>query len=341
MNSSPTTSNTETLADLLARAHKFLERRDRSEQQAREPLPTEPPVSPPVIVPVLPETLGAFKAALIATKPHTNHAAEWWTKVAYRKWAGRCVYCDRELQPLGTEGVDPAHKATCDHLIPITVGGPDHHEAVVLACMSCNASKSQSDWITWGKGTDKKAIRALRAKLSRESWNHLAQDPVKTKTKLKIERMLEVRWAQPRFLCHASLNTGGAFIGWKDGSNVPTDVIWQLRQFGGKEIKELDRGQGRHRWVFCFDQPAQALDAIWALIERNALVRRLDLSPAFPDATPSDSEALALWPYSFPNVGNLVKRRWDKPNGFRGHSQAWREGRVSKGSEGRWVVHDP
>lgn len=340
MNPSPNPSTAEPLADLLARAHSFLEQRERNEQPTREPLPIKPPPSPPLVVPVLPEAIAAFKAALIATKAHTDHAAEWWTKVAYRKWAGRCAYCDRALQPAGTAGVAPAHRATCDHVIPITVGGPDHHEAVVLACVSCNSSKGQSDWISWGKAIDKKAIRALRTKLSRESWNHLAQDPTKTKTKLKIDRMLEARWSQPRFLCHASINTGGAFIGWKDGTNVPTDVIWQLRQFGGKEVKELGRGQGRHRWVFCFDQPARALDAIWALIERNALVRRLDLSPEFPDATPSDSEALTMWPYSFPNVGNLVKRRWDKPNGFRGHSQAWREGRVSKGSDGRWVVRD-
>lgn len=108
MTRTPNPSNTEPLADLLARAHSFLNRRDQSEQQAREPLPAEPPVLSSVIVPVLPEALAAFKAALVATKAHTDHAAEWWTKVAYRTWGGRCAYCGRELKPVGTEGVDLA-----------------------------------------------------------------------------------------------------------------------------------------------------------------------------------------------------------------------------------------
>jgi len=327
----------------VARTKVILERADQLFPAPAAPVVVEPPVPLPALVfPIIPEAKAAFLATLLATRPHNNPGPDWWTKVAYRKWGGHCVYCGREVPPLDTPDVNQADKASADHLIPISVGGPDHHDAIVLACVSCNCAKRQRDWIMWGKAVDKKAIKALRMKLSRECWNHLAPDPVAVRTKLKIERMLDARWEHPRFLCHATITAGGGFIGWKDGSHVPPAMIWLLRQRGADAFNDGDhRGKGRNLWVFSFTDQRAALDAIWELIAHNALVRRLDLSPAFPDVTPEDSGPLADWAQSFPHVTYLVKRRWHKPSGFRGHSQAWREGRVTKGANGNWVVHDP
>ena len=296
---------------------------------------------PPLTIAINPAAQAAFMRALAGVKSIQENRPDWWLKVALRKWDYACAYCGRAIteddrQPRNHEG-----QPTVDHLIPLTVGGPHHHDAVVACCLACNVSKGRHDWLTWGKAIDKKAIKALRAKLSRECWNHLAPDPIIVKTKLKVERMLTARWEHPRFLCHASITAGGAFIGVGNTLNAAREFSWILRHHGGKPVHHEKTAATKHLSVFSFDQPQAALDAIWALIERNALLRRLDLSPQFPDATPSDCEALAMWPYSFPNVGNLVKRRWDKPNGFRGHSQAWREGRVSKGHNGQWVVRDP
>ena len=327
----------------VARTKVILERADQLFPAPVAPAVVEPPAPlPALVVPILPEARAAFHAALLATQPHHHPSPDWWTKVAYRKWRGHCVYCGREVPPLDIPNVNRAEMASVDHLISVSVGGPDHLDAIVLACLSCNSTKRQRDWIMWGKAVDKKGIKALRMKLSRQSWNHLAPDPVAVKTKLKVERMLDARWEHPRFLCHASINAGGSYIGWKDGAHVPPAMIWLLRQRGAEAFNDGDhRGKGRNLWVFSFTDQRAALDAIWELVAHNALVRRLDLSPEFPDATPSDNEALADWAQTFPNVSNLVKRRWNKPSGFRGHSQAWREGRVTKGENGAWIVRDP
>lgn len=330
------------LDEIQTRLQKLLQDTEAFAQQEGLPVVALPEVAPrpPLTIAIDPAAQLAFMRALAGVKTVQEGRPDWWIKVALRKWNYACAYCGRSITENDRKRHNHEGQPTVDHLIPLTVGGPHHHDAVVACCLACNASKGRLDWLTWDKAVDKKAIRELRAKLSRESWNHLAPDPVKVKTKLKVERMLAARWEHPRFLCHASITSGGAFIGVANTLHAPREFSWILRHHGGKPVQHERTASTPHLSVFSFDQPAQALDATWALIERNALVRRLDLSPEFADATPRDREALAMWPYSFPNVGNLVKRRWDKPNGFRGHSQAWREGRVSKGTDGRWVIRD-
>jgi hypothetical protein len=326
----------------VARTKAILELHD---QQHPAPAPDvvveQPAPLLPLVVPVLVEAQGAFIQALLKTKSIKDYRPDWWLQVAMRKCGYQCAYCGCSLTADDRLRHNHAGQPTVDHLIPLTVGGPHHHEAVVASCLACNTSKGMRDWIRWGKATDPKAIKALRAKLSRECWNHLAPDPETTRTKLKIERMLEARWKHPRFRAHASITTGGAFIGVKDIHNAVPIFPWMQRHHGGHLVDGLKKQAGQVLSVFAFEDQRAALDAIWELIAHNALVRRLDLSPAFPDATPSDNEAWADWAETFPNIGNLVKRRWNKPSGFRGHSQAWREGRVIKSANGNWVVHDP
>jgi len=301
------------------------------------------PLSPSRI-PVLPLALAAFTKALKGLPNSSPCAPRWWLKVAMRRYENRCVYCGDLVTEDVAEGASRVKQASVDHVVPLSGGGPDHHDAVVLCCFSCNASKSSRDWIMWGKAVDKKAITAIRAKRGRESWNHLARDPTVTKTKLKVERMLDDRWSHARFKCYASITTGGAFIGWRDNQTVPEEIYWMLRQMGGQVVNtgggathDLGDTPGKRRRgrpnqhapvIMSFHLPRQAVLAIWALIERNALVRRLDLSPAFPDATPPENPALANWTFTSPNVGDLVRRRFAIPGKWKRHSEAWNKGLV-------------
>jgi len=298
----------------------------------------------PSRIPVLPEAQAAFTKALKGLPRCHDTSPRWWLKVAMRQYESRCVYCGEPVSETVMEGSSKVKRASVDHVVPTTGGGPDHHDAIVLCCVACNTSKSSTDWILWGKAVDREAITAFRAKRGRESWNHLARDPTVTKTKLKVERMLDARWSYARFKCYASVTTGGAFIGWRDNQAVPGEIYWMLRQMGGQAVNtgggathDLDGTPGKLRRgrpnlqapvIMTFHLPRQAVLAIWALIERNALVHRLDFSPAFPDATPPENPALANWTFTSPNVGDLVRRRFAIPGKWKRHSEAWSKGLV-------------
>lgn len=299
-----------------------------------------PPV--PAVIPMQPAALAEFVRILrMSQKVATN--PDWWLKVAFREWGGRCAYCG---QPLSLEdeadGARGEH-ATVDHLIPPSVGGPHLHDAVVLACFSCNSAKANQDWLTWGNAADRKTRKRLREMRDRigqtETFNHLAPDPAKVWTKLQIERVLVSRWAQPRFAVQASLTTGGCFLGVRDRTRVPAEFPAIALGHHGQRVNAPDAASGERKLVYFFERPRDCLAAIWALIEVNAWVKRSDLRPA-ADLLPAGSDPVhAPWVFVSPNLGDLVRRAYAKPTGFKRHSPEWRAGKVSMGANGGWVVN--
>jgi 5-methylcytosine-specific restriction endonuclease McrA len=283
----------------------------------------------PEVVPVLPEAQAAFLQLLSTVSMPAGHRAHWWLSAAMRAWSHQCAYCGRLLSVDDSQRGNHAGQPTVDHLVPIACGGPDHHEAVVLCCFRCNANKGQKDWIEWGKAKDKVRIHAMRRKCGGESFNHLAPDPSVTKTKHKMVAMLDARWVHPRFRVHASVTRGGAFLAVKDRRLAQPEFSWIARHHGGKEINASEARQQGTALVFSFERPRDALCTMWTLIERNALIRRLDLCPAFPDATPGEDEARSNWAFTSPNVADLVRRRFSTRI-CRTHSQAWKEGILIK-----------
>lgn len=272
----------------------------------------------------------------VATNP------DWWLKVAFHEWGGHCAYCGQPLTMAQGHVGASGEQATVDHLIPPSVGGPHLHDAVVLACFSCNSAKANQDWLTWGKAADRKMRKRLREMRDRigmtETFNHLARDPASVWTKLKVERMLAERWAQPRFAVQATLSTGGCFLGVRDRTRVPPEFPAIAIGHHGQRLDVPDAASGERKLVYFFERPRECLAAIWALIEVNAWVRRSDLRPAADFATPGEDAALAQWVFVSPNVGDLVRRAYAKPSGFKRHSQEWRAGKVAKGADGRWSV---
>jgi len=56
------------------------------------------------------------------------------------KFAHRCAHCR-----LMTNRI-PGHplQATCDHIVPVSLGGPDNKENWQLLCSSCNSKKADT-----------------------------------------------------------------------------------------------------------------------------------------------------------------------------------------------------
>lgn len=288
-------------------------------------------------VPVQPAALQAF-LALLRTPRRKPRVPPWWIRIAHREWGGRCAYCGRGLASFGSGVTDQANMPTVDHLVPLTGGGPHLHDAVVLACQSCKASKGEADWLTWGRAADRKTSQRLRAMRERigtsETFNHLARDPVTIKTKGGVEKMLAERWSHPRFPVAAAVSTGGTFLAVRHSDNAPPEFAAIALAHHGRWMREGARGYA----VVTFERTHDGLAAIWDLIEVNARVMQTDLCPIAQFATPTDDLALAAWIFTSPNVADIVRRRYKTPSNWRPHSEAWRAGLVSKGVTGSWVV---
>jgi hypothetical protein len=286
----------------------------------------------PAFIPVNPLALDAFTRLLKSVRTPETQSPLWWVKAALRTHGYACVYCGQALEAEDECTPGRPTPAVCDHLIPVAGGGPDLDSGVVPSCVACHVAKSSQDWLTWGKAVDPDALRELRLKIARQAFNHLARDPERVKSAAQVERMLDQRWSHPRGKIYASVTTGGAFVGWRD-STLPLGPEWHwlLVNHGGKALPvERTKGGRFNPQVFTFDQPRQALLSIWALIERNALVRRLDLSPAFSEATPTENAALAQWSFTSPNTGDLVRRRYALPGKWERKAEARRAGMVSR-----------
>jgi hypothetical protein len=57
-------------------------------------------------------------------------------------WQGRCAYCGKEPKGRGQQ-------LTKEHVVPLSKGGASTKNNIILACISCNCSKSNEDLIDW------------------------------------------------------------------------------------------------------------------------------------------------------------------------------------------------
>ena len=58
-----------------------------------------------------------------------------------RKFNAKCHWCGRSVKVKKTAPSDPL-RATIDHFIPRSQGGPNAKSNLVLACFQCNQAKS-------------------------------------------------------------------------------------------------------------------------------------------------------------------------------------------------------
>ena len=230
-------------------------------------------------------------------RPATRN--EWWRhRLVYDKGKARCCYCGRAIQrgKAGTQG-----RGCMDHLVPVFHGGPQRTENLVPACWSCNLQKRSTDLLLWEPPyIEPAALAALNERrLEMLAWseNHLLRNPNLGKKKATVVRHLSDRWQHPRFMVWASLTEEAGFISLTGPNKLPADLLPMLLQLGARQV----------RYQIFQLPPTRFHDALWTLIDHNALVRRVDL-PDFPDPTP-DAPGNAQWSVTFSSVLDVRRRR--------------------------------
>lgn len=250
-----------------------------------------------------PEALSAFVQAIEGARHPSPKPPAWWLATAIKKFDGLCAYCGRDIR-------SAPH---LDVVIPAVAGGPQRPDAAVLTCKACKQERRRRDLLLWKSDASAK-LRAMRAELALDSWNHLSRDPVAMRTPQKAAEVIAQRWQQPRFYCHAALLPRGGFIGWRDVTQVPSAV--QLRLVfdhgGGRFRQSLKRANRHNNTAAIFWVPGQsaAVDALWDVIEHNGLVRRADLGDLASPVKEAQSDFSSDWAMVFPTIADLVRGRW-------------------------------
>lgn len=269
-----------------------------------EPIDTIEPADLPDVLPI-PSLRDAFLA-------HVREALEQIDPIQHqrilRKWvnrhaAGGCMYCGRALSLAGDEG----GRAFLDTLIPLSAGGTTHLPNLVLACSACCVEKGDRDWITYGKAVRPALLTANRRKALRDAGNHVL--PLSVKGTRAAERVFDHRWENPRFRAFAGVFDTCGFFAW-DARTLPQErrgeVVLALRLGFGAKVSQ----DGEHLVVVEVQRDAW-FDAAWVLIERNALLHRIDLAgPAsgvyLPYRPTRDAEHQERWSVVLPG------KRWEQ-----------------------------
>lgn len=265
----------------------------RLASESSEASPTRPP----------PEVLSAFVRLIEGARCPSPRPPGWWLATAIKKFDRLCAYCGR----------DAGSAPDVDAVIPVIAGGPQRPDAAVLCCKTCKQERRRRDLLLWKPDTSAK-LRAMRATLALDSWNHLSRDPAAMRTPMKATEVITARWRHPRFHCHGALLPMGGFIGWRDVIQVPSAV--QLRLVfdhdGWRLWQSLKRTNRRNKTsaIFWFPTRRGALEALWDVIEHNGLVRRADLGDLSLPADEAPSGPSFDWSKMFPTVADLVRRRW-------------------------------
>jgi hypothetical protein len=225
---------------------------------------------------------------------------EWWRhRLVFDQVENRCVYCGALLHL--KKGSGPGRRGCMDHLVSVRHGGPQETDNLVPSCYSCNISKASVDLLVWEpigtiEPTQYQSLLDRRLRMLAWSDNHLLRNPKLGKRKDTVIRHLSRRWQYPRALAFAALTETAGFI-WLTQRGMPPDLVPMLRSLGATPVQHL-----------VFELPPQRFhDAVWALIDHNALVRRIDL-PGHPDPTP-DEPGDSHWHVTFSSVLDVQRRR--------------------------------
>lgn len=224
---------------------------------------------------------------------------EWWRhRLIFDKSENRCVYCGALLHL--HKGGGPGRRGCMDHLVSVRHGGPQETNNLVPACYSCNISKGSADLLAWSPPRiDPEVMRSLAERRLRVlAWaeNHLLRNPKLGKRKDTVVRHLSMRWQHPRVLVFAAMTADAGFIKLPN-RGLPPDLVPLLRSLGARSVDYLVFEILPHRFH----------DAIWALIDHNALVRQVAM-PGHPDPTP-DLPGDAQWPITYSSVLDVKRRR--------------------------------
>lgn len=198
--------------------------------------------------------------------------APWW-RLHFERCSTQthCPYCNTNLIEKVVDNGIRKGSFSCDHLIPVMLGGREMSQNLVYSCPSCNSKKGNKDWLNWGVAVDPEAMKARRLEAFKHAVeNHTTRTAEERSTEKKLLKVLHKRWANQRFACYVWMGKDYTIIGWKPGCNLPDYFRAVLDEQGKPEHVVLDSGYGA-----ALVPKKHAYDAIWALIELNGFFRPL------------------------------------------------------------------
>lgn len=95
------------------------------------------------------EFLGRAEYVARARSIGTHTEGEWWALV--RSVKKRCYYCGVTTEAVFTDPTDPLSIET-DHLIPVSRGGSDSIDNIVVSCRGCSSEKgtmTADEYVAW------------------------------------------------------------------------------------------------------------------------------------------------------------------------------------------------
>lgn len=225
--------------------------------------------------------------------------------------AGACSYCAAPLN------IEADRRGTTDLLVPLAHGGVRTTENVVPACHPCIAARGGRDLLAWLPArtlTNFSGVLEQRLLALESSANHLT--PHNTRVSRETLRdHLRQRWSHPRLPVFVARGSETYYLGWSTARTSPehsAQLIGLLRF--GYQGELLTPGTQ----VVMAVPMARRFDAVWALIELNALVFPL---ADWPHAEDRDvgGDWRHCWDLHLPDMASLRRRR---PHGAGGPSTA-------------------
>lgn len=225
-----------------------------------------------------PEVIGVFADHVIRRTAHRPTAPAWWRPLTYRRFGGRCAYCDRALAAQCPFSID--------HLIPPSVGGPHHAHAVVLCCRKCKRAKAGRDLLMWQREPNPH-VQATRFRLALEAHNHCVLS--ESGKRQRTDEVLMHRWHHARFACHLMRVGNGALIGWARPRDAPMSAYMCLTFEHHAQACASSRLSGATPVIYWVPGMGDGHRVLRDLIQLNAWV--LPISPSNPKPASGDLPA--------------------------------------------------
>lgn len=215
----------------------------------------------------------AFCSTMDTLPRYKKEKASSWTRAPnLAEQNNLCLICGIDLLSL------PSSKRYTTSIVPIAIGGPRSYQNTIVLCSTCGKNRGTCD-ITDPSFRSRlvaplpAALLKKRTNLLLNGENHLTPlGPKVAQEKLAAE--LLKRYEHPRFCLHVHASALGFFVAFRKQQSNPQSyagAVVMLRHVFKMELEE------RGNLVVLRGEPDKALDALWALIEINALLLAVDL----------------------------------------------------------------
>lgn len=248
------------------------------------------------------ESFAAFaRRVLVHERERTPDSPRWLLDQRRSSGSLECGYCGAIGGAEGTRGWG------WSPVVPFHLGGPRVSENGRLACRRCIADRAGRDLLSWpgwmanAPESARSSALVLRRQLFESSENHLTRAGLHA-SRATVMKHLEKRWQHPRVRVAVGRHGEGYWVAWLRARTNDTGLI----EAGGLLRHAHGATPMAHPDLIAFalsDDRFQ--EAVWGLIERNALV---------VDCTAEGSGTRAptahcAWAARLPTVRQVHRRR--------------------------------